>query len=222
VGLPWLHNAKSGLLFGVAHDAAHLATAIDRQSRQRRAREITTQYPIPFREATLSSLKSRACDSREEQHRRRRSEQVLPTPLTHRRKSEGRGNQFRLRVKPAVRPPKICEMCGTEGLKSRYCRSCAVEASRETMAQVALLGHARPKSKKTKTRISKVLSDHAAGNTWWDPKSLPAQRKESSRHSGCIARLAALCCAHPFGPAPSASEALGGIGTTRGRVVAWG
>ena len=41
------------------------------------------------------------------------------------------------------------------------------------MAQVALLGHAQPKSKKTKARISKVLSHHAVTNTWWDPSSLP-------------------------------------------------
>jgi hypothetical protein len=45
---------------------------------------------------------------------------------------------------------------------------------RETMAQVALLGHAKPKSKKTKARISKALSDHAVANTWWDPSSLPS------------------------------------------------
>lgn len=31
VGLPWLHNAKSGLLFGVGQDAAHIASAIDRE-----------------------------------------------------------------------------------------------------------------------------------------------------------------------------------------------
>jgi putative flavoprotein involved in K+ transport len=29
VGLPWLHSAKSGLLFGVAQDAAHIASAIN-------------------------------------------------------------------------------------------------------------------------------------------------------------------------------------------------
>jgi len=29
VGLPWLHNAKSGLLFGVAQDAEHIVSAID-------------------------------------------------------------------------------------------------------------------------------------------------------------------------------------------------
>lgn len=28
MGLPWLHNAKSGLLFGVSEDAAHVAAHI--------------------------------------------------------------------------------------------------------------------------------------------------------------------------------------------------
>lgn len=37
VGLPWLHNAKSGLIFGVAEDAAHLADSIEQQADHRRA-----------------------------------------------------------------------------------------------------------------------------------------------------------------------------------------
>jgi hypothetical protein len=41
------------------------------------------------------------------------------------------------------------------------------------MAQVALLGHAKPKSKVAEIRISKKLSDHAVANTWWNPSSLP-------------------------------------------------
>jgi hypothetical protein len=78
-----------------------------------------------------------------------------------------------VQARTALRQVKICEVCGVEGVKNRYCRSCAVDASRETMVQVALLGHAKPKSKKTKARIAKVLSDHAVANTWWDPSSLP-------------------------------------------------
>jgi hypothetical protein len=46
------------------------------------------------------------------------------------------------------------------------------------MAQVALLGHAKPKSKKTKTHISKTLSDHAVANSWWDTSSLPSWLNE--------------------------------------------
>jgi putative flavoprotein involved in K+ transport len=35
VGLPWLHNAKSGLLFGVGQDAAYIASAIDGEASRR-------------------------------------------------------------------------------------------------------------------------------------------------------------------------------------------
>jgi hypothetical protein len=48
-----------------------------------------------------------------------------------------------------------------------------VAASPEKMAQVSLLAHATPKSRKTKARISKILSDHAIANTWWEQSSLP-------------------------------------------------
>jgi hypothetical protein len=42
------------------------------------------------------------------------------------------------------------------------------------MAQVALIGHSRPKTQRVKDRISKRISDHAVANTWWEPKSLPS------------------------------------------------
>jgi len=42
------------------------------------------------------------------------------------------------------------------------------------MADVASLRHMKPKSKKEKARLSKVLSSHAVANTWWDPSSLPS------------------------------------------------
>jgi hypothetical protein len=97
----------------------------------------------------------------------------VPTPLTQRRRSEGRGNKFALRVRPVPRQGNTCELCGAEGVQNRYCRSCAVEVSRENMAQVALIGHAKPKTRRAKTRISKTLSDHAVANSWWSPTSLP-------------------------------------------------
>jgi hypothetical protein len=42
------------------------------------------------------------------------------------------------------------------------------------MAQVALIGHSRPKTQRVKNRMSKKISDHAVANTWWDPKNLPS------------------------------------------------
>lgn len=105
--------------------------------------------------------------------------QRLPTRLTHRRRSEGRGNDFRVQASIVPSQVKICEVCGAEGVKNRYCRSCAVEAFRENMAQVALRGHAKPKSKKTRARISQVISAHTVANTWWDPSSLPSWLTEN-------------------------------------------
>jgi hypothetical protein len=104
------------------------------------------------------------------------SVQPLPTRLTHRRRSEGRGkgNAFEVRTTPTPRHMRICVVCGAERIRGQYCHSCAVEVSRARMAQVALLGQAKRKDKKFKARISRTLSDHAVANTWWDPSSLPS------------------------------------------------
>lgn len=99
---------------------------------------------------------------------------AFPTRLTGRRRSEGRGNTFAMRSNPLPRWSKICEVCGAQGVKSRYCKSCAVEVSRENMARVALIGHSRPKTQRARDRISKAISDHAVANTWWDPETLPS------------------------------------------------
>lgn len=99
-------------------------------------------------------------------------EPTIPTRLTQRHRSEGRGNTFHLRNNPVPRR-EVCEACGAEGVNNRYCKSCAVEVSRENMAQVALIGLSQRKTRRTKNRILKLISDHAVANTWWDPKSLP-------------------------------------------------
>ncbi len=103
-----------------------------------------------------------------------KGEQVLPTRLTRRRKSEGKGNTFTMRTNIFLRPTKICAVCGAEGVTGRHCGACATEAARRTMADIASLSHMKPKTKKEKARLSRVQSDHAVANTWWDPKSLPS------------------------------------------------
>jgi hypothetical protein len=100
-------------------------------------------------------------------------EPTIPTRLTQRRRSAGRGNTALALVNSVPRRARICEVCGAEEVKNRYCRSCAVEVARETMAQVALIGHSKPKTSNVKARISKTLSDHAVANSWWSPSSLP-------------------------------------------------
>ncbi len=110
--------------------------------------------------------------------RKPESEERIPTRLTQRRRSEGRGNKFLTQANPILRRQNICQVCGAEGVQNRYCRSCAVEVSRDNMAQVALIGHLKPKTSKVKARISKTLSDHAVANSWWSPSSIPAWLNE--------------------------------------------
>jgi hypothetical protein len=83
----------------------------------------------------------------------------------------------------------ICQVCGAEGVNNRYCRSCAVEVSRETMAQAALIGHATPKSPNVKACISKTISDHAVANSWWSASSLPGWLNEKCYEQDILPRL---------------------------------
>jgi hypothetical protein len=116
----------------------------------------------------------------------------IPTRLTQRRRSEGRGNTFTMKADPVPRRERICEVCGAEGVQKRYCRSCAVEVSRVNMAQTALIGDGKPKSIRLKARISRVLSDHAVANTWWSPSSLPSWLNEDCYLQNIQPRLKTL------------------------------
>jgi CRISPR-associated endonuclease Cas1 len=103
-----------------------------------------------------------------------KKKEAIATRLTQRRRSEGRGNKFITQANPVLRRQRICEVCGAEGVGNRYCRSCAVKISRESMAQVALIGHSKPKTSKVRANISRTLSDHAVANSWWSPSSKPS------------------------------------------------
>ncbi len=103
---------------------------------------------------------------------------VIPTRLTQRRRSEGRGSNFAVQLGPVPSRKKICMVFGSEGVKNRYCRSCAVEVSRENMMRVASMGRTKPKTPRAKTRISKIQSNHAVAISWWSPASLPVWLNE--------------------------------------------
>jgi CRISPR-associated endonuclease Cas1 len=107
-----------------------------------------------------------------------RKKDVIPTRLTQRRRTEGKGKDFSAQPYSVARPVRICQICGAEGVRNRYCSSCAVEVSRENMAHVALIGHTKPKTQRAKARISKALSDHAVAISWWSPSCLPSWLNE--------------------------------------------
>jgi CRISPR-associated endonuclease Cas1 len=117
------------------------------------------------------------------------SERLLPTRLTKRRRSEGRGKEFTPGAVTIPRRVRLCELCGEEGVKNRYCRSCAVEISRDNMARAALIGHAKRSTREANADISEKLSDHAVANTWWSPTSLPELLNEGCYVQKILPRL---------------------------------
>jgi hypothetical protein len=106
--------------------------------------------------------------------RSKRHNDSVPTRLTQRRRVEGRGNELGPSRSAPPKRIRVGELCGAQGIGKRYCRSCAVEISRENMSRAALIGHSKPKTSKVKARISKALSNHAVAISWWSPSSLPA------------------------------------------------
>lgn len=83
--------------------------------------------------------------------------QLIPTRLTQRRRSEGSGKMFAAVANPAPTQVKVCEVAGAKGVRNRYCPSCAVEVSREHMAQVAVIAHAKPKNSTGQSSYLKSL-----------------------------------------------------------------
>ena len=100
------------------------------------------------------------------------------------------------------------------------------------MAQVALIGHSKPKTSKVKARISNALSDHAVANSWWSPApacvveqrilrsedSTSTQDGEGPRNNARYASLPALRSVHPLGPTSPAPTPLAGAGEPGGGI----
>lgn len=98
---------------------------------------------------------------------------LRPTTLTQRRRSEGRGLKYNGASASVPALQKVCERCGAEGVSRRFCKSCQRLASSETMAAVAQVGRMVARTPKVSKRVSRLLSDHAVANTWWNPADMP-------------------------------------------------
>jgi len=78
------------------------------------------------------------------------------------------------------------------------------------MANVALIGRAKPKTSQQKARISKTLSDHAVAISWWSPSSLPEWLTEECYVQRIQPRLRTIRV-RELAQALQASEAYAGL-----------
>jgi CRISPR-associated endonuclease Cas1 len=103
-----------------------------------------------------------------------RSERTLPTPLTQRRRSEGRGNEFIPESKPAPYPKKICPGCGTTTKRGRLCVRCGREVLREGLIESAKIGRVVAQSPKSQKKRSETQRRHRIAQLAWASLPKPA------------------------------------------------
>jgi CRISPR-associated protein Cas1 len=104
----------------------------------------------------------------------------LPTRLTQRRRTEGRGKEFFLNFEPAPQPSKICAGCGASTHRGRYCPRCGREISREKLIELAKIGRSVAKSPQSRKKVSDTQRRHEAAKRVWKSSPKPTWPDEQA------------------------------------------
>lgn len=103
-----------------------------------------------------------------------RREKTLPTPLTQRRRSEGRGNEFILDTTPAPSPKNVCAGCGATTKEGKNCPKCGREISREKLVELAKRGRVAAQSPEARRKRIETHLRHGAARRAWRSSPKPA------------------------------------------------
>lgn len=94
-------------------------------------------------------------------------ERTLPTRLTQRRRSEGRGNEFVPDVPAAPYPQKVCPGCGATTRRGRLCPTCGREVSREKLIELAKMGRIAAQRPESQIKHAETQRRHQAAKREW-------------------------------------------------------
>ena len=117
---------------------------------------------------------------------------MLPTRLTQRRRSEGRGNDFVLNTESAPHPEKGCHGCGATTRRGRRCPKCGREVSREKLIELAKVGRMAAQSPGSRKKHSKTQRRHEAAKRAWDSSPKPNWPDENTYFKQIQPRLPAV------------------------------
>jgi hypothetical protein len=139
----------------------------------------------PIAEWVAQSLWTTACKTA-------RRDQMLPTRLIQRRRSEGRGKEFILDTKRAPHPDKICPGCGTTTRLGRNCPKCGREISREKLIELAKVGRVAAQSAESRRKHSETQRRHEAAKRAWRSSPKPPRLDKATYATKIQPRLAAI------------------------------
>jgi ribosomal protein L32 len=117
---------------------------------------------------------------------------VLPTRLTQRHRSEGRGNDFVLKIPPAPYPQKICSGCGAVTQRGRLCPDCGREVSREKLIELAKRGRVAAQSAESRKKHSETQRQHEAAKRAWRATPRSAWPDETTYSEAIQPRLSSI------------------------------
>ena len=121
-----------------------------------------------------------------------RGEKILPTRLTQRQRSEGRGKEFILDTTPAPYPENICPGCGTTTRRGRLCPKCGREISKEKLIELAKAGRVAAQTPESRKKRSEAQRRHGAGKRAWLASPKPAWLNEDTYLKKIHPRLAGV------------------------------
>jgi CRISPR-associated endonuclease Cas1 len=107
-------------------------------------------------------------------------ERTLPTRLTQRRRSEGRGNEFVPAALAAPYPQKICPGCGATTQRGRLCPTCGREVSREKLIELAKMGRIAAQRPESQVKHAETQRRHQAAKREWLSSPKPSWPTETT------------------------------------------
>lgn len=100
-------------------------------------------------------------------------DKTVPTRLTQRRRSEGRGHVFALDTTPAPYPKNVCRGCGAETQSGQHCPKCGREISREKLIELAKFGRVAALKPESRKKHSETQKRHRAAQREWKSAAKP-------------------------------------------------
>ena len=109
-----------------------------------------------------------------------RKDHTLPTRLTQRRRSEGRGKKFTSRKEPAQSQRNVCTGCGTTTRGGRHCPKCGGEIARERLIEIAKTGRVAASKPGSREKLAETQRRHYAARKAWGASPNPAWLTEET------------------------------------------